>query len=141
MRKKSFLIMEIKMNITVSYALAATAYIAENYQDGLVLSARISKEYDIPKAYLLRILQHLVKAQVLTGKRGPRGGFTLARDPKEITMLQIIEAVDGSLMGSQYMTGQEHSLDFTRKMGSVCTKAIEKEMEVYDKAKLSDMLK
>ena len=129
------------MNITVTYAFAATVYIAENYQDGPVLSARISKKYDIPPAYLLRILQNLVKAQVLRGKRGPRGGFTLARDPKEISMLQIIEAVDGPLMRALPTVELTPRTDFILKMERIYTKATEKEMEIYDKAKLSDMLK
>ena len=129
------------MKTTVTYALAAVAYITENYQDGPVLSARISKKYDIPQEYLLRILQRLVKAQILISKRGQRGGFTLARDPKEITMLQIIEAVDGPLMKALPMTELAHNADFALKMESICTKATEKEMDIYDKAKLSDMLK
>ena len=129
------------MKTTVTYALAAVAYITENSQDGPVISARISKEYDIPLEYLLKILQELVKAQILRGKRGPRGGFSLARDPKEISMLQIIEAVNGPLMKAMPIAELTHNADFALKMESICTKAIEKEMELYDKAKLSDMLK
>ena len=129
------------MNITVAYALTAAAYIAENYQEGLISSARISKEHDIPMSYLLRILQHLVRAQILISKRGPRGGFTLARDPKEISMLQIIEAVNGLLMSDLPMAGLTHRTDFILKMESICKKATKKEMEIYDKAQLSDMLK
>ena len=129
------------MKITMTYAFAATAYIAENCQDGPVLAARISKEYDIPLAYLLRILQHLVRAQILVSKRGPRGGFILARDPKEISMLHIIEAVNGPLMRDMPIAKLAYNADFALKMESICTKAIEKEMELYDKAKLSVMLK
>ncbi len=129
------------MKTTTTYALAAVAYIAENYQDGLISSERISKEHGIPLSYLLRILQNLVKTQILISKRGPRGGFSLARDPKEITMLQIIEAVDGSMMRDLPIAELTNNTDFALNMESICKKATEKEMKIYDKAKLSDMLK
>jgi Rrf2 family protein len=131
----------MKITATLTHAFAATAYIAENYKDGLVLSARISKEYDIPLEYLLVILKYLVKAQLLRSKTGPKGGFTLACDPKDISMLQIIEAVNGSLMMDMSMAEMTDNAGFALKMEGICTKAIEKEKEVFDKAKLSDMLK
>jgi Rrf2 family protein len=131
----------MKITATVTHALAATAYIAENYQDGLVSSASISKEYDISPAYVLKILQELIKAQILRSKRGPTGGYTLARDPKDISMLQIIEAVEGQLMRTPPIAELTDSADFALKMESICTKAIEKEIEIFGKAKLSDMLK
>ena len=129
------------MKIAISHALAAISYIAENYQDGPVISARMSKKYGIPLAYLLRVLQHLVKAQILISKKGPRGGYYLARDPKEISMLQIIEAVNGPMMRDQHIAELVDNIDILLKLESICKKATEKEMEIYDKAKLSDMLK
>ena len=129
------------MKTTVKYALAATAYIAENYQDGLISSARISKEYGIQLDFLLVVLKFLVNAQILTSKRGPKGGFTLACDPKDISMLQIIEAINGTQMMDMSMAEITHNANFAVKMERICTKAIEKEKEVFAKAKLSDMLK
>jgi len=130
----------MKISKSVSYALVATGYVAENCQDGHVLSLRISKEYGIPLEYLLKIMQQLVRANVLKSKRGPRGGFSLAHDPKEITMLQIIEAVDGPLIRPLYLSEQTHDTNFALKMEEICKMATKKDMEIYDKAKLSDML-
>ncbi|HEG44755.1 MAG TPA: Rrf2 family transcriptional regulator [Phycisphaerales bacterium] len=129
------------MKITITHALAATGYIAENYREGLVPATRISKECNIPKDYLMKILLQLVNAQILRSKRGPGGGLSLARDPEEITMLQIIEVVGGPLMRDMPIAELAHNADFALRMESICTKATEKEMEIYDKAKLSDMLK
>ena len=130
----------MKISRSVSYALVAVGYIAENQEDSLVLAARVSKEYGIPQEYLLKIMQQLVRANVLKSKRGPRGGFSLACDPKEISMLQIIEAVNGPLMGQLLLAEQTHSADFSIKMESACKEAIEKATEIYDKAKISDMI-
>jgi Rrf2 family protein len=130
----------MKISRSTGYALVAVGYVADNCQDGPVLAARVSKEYGIPLEYLLKIMQQLVRANVLKSKRGPRGGFTLARDPKDISMLQIIEAVNGPLMGHLHLSEQTHSADFSLKMESACKEAAKKAIEIYDKAKISDMI-
>ena len=130
----------MKISRSTGYALVAVGYVAENCQDGHVMSARVSKEYGIPLEYLLKIMQQLVRANVLRSKRGPRGGFSLAHDPKDISMLQVIEAIDGPLIRHLNMVEQTHSADFSIKMEDVCKTATEKEMEIYDKAKISDIL-
>jgi Rrf2 family protein len=130
----------MKISRSVSYALVAVGYIAENQEDSLVLAVRVSKEYGIPLEYLLKIMQQLVRANVLKSKRGPRGGFSLAHDSKDISMLQIIEAIDGPMMKHMNMAEQTHSADFSLKMEDVCKKATEKVIELYDKAKISDMI-
>ena len=130
----------MKISRSTGYALVAVGYVAENCQDGPVLAARVSKEYGIPLEYLLKIMQQLVRANVLKSKRGPRGGFSLARDPKDISMLQVIEAIDGPLTRPLHMAKQTDSAGFSLKMESACKKATEKATEIYDKAKISDMI-
>ena len=130
----------MKISKSVSYALIASGYIAENQQDGLVSAERVSKEYVIPVEYLQKILLQLVGANVIKSRRGPRGGFSLARDPKDISMLQIIEAIDGLMLRPLNMVKQTHDADFALKMESVCKKAADKVIKIYSKAKLSDML-
>ena len=80
----------MKISRSTGYALVAVGYVAENCQDGPILAARVSKEYGISLEYLLKIMQLLVRANVLKSKRGPRGGFSLARDPKDISNSWII---------------------------------------------------
>ena len=89
----------MRVSRSTGYALLAVGYIAKNQGDGVVLSQDISRQYDIPLEYLLKILQQLVRANVLRSKRGPRGGFSLAKPTNKITMLEVIEAVDGPLTG------------------------------------------
>lgn len=59
-------------------------------------AARLARHFDLPAAYLAKQLQALVKAGVLAATTGPRGGFRLARPASEVTLLQIVEAVDGA---------------------------------------------
>ena len=58
-------------------------------------AAQLSEHYDVPAAYLAKQLQTLVRAGVLSATTGPRGGFRLARPADEISLLDIVEAVDG----------------------------------------------
>jgi Rrf2 family protein len=130
----------MKISRSTGYALVAVGYIAMNYKEGAVLAARISKEYGIPLEYLLKILQQLVRANVLRSKRGPRGGFFLARPAESITLLEIIEAVDGPLHSHLHLAEQTSNAPFSIKMEDVCRKATDEVKEIYEKAKLSKML-
>ena len=130
----------MKISRSTGYALVAVGYIAQNYQEGAVLSARVSKEYGIPLEYLQKILQLLVKANVLTSKRGPLGGFFLARPAEEITMLQIIEAVDGPMLSHLHLAEQTNNAKFSLKMEKICTSATDRVREIYESAKLSEIL-
>ncbi|UCF43352.1 MAG: Rrf2 family transcriptional regulator, partial [Planctomycetota bacterium] len=84
-----------------------TAYVAKNQHKGLVVSDDIASRYKIALEYLLKVMQLLVKANILRSKRGPRGGFSLARKPNKITMLEIIEAVQGPLTSDMLL--REHA--------------------------------
>ena len=130
----------MKISRSLSYVFIASGYIAENQQDGPVSAMRISKEYNISLEYLLKILQMLVKAKVIKSRRGPRGGFLLACDPKDISLLQIVEAIDGPVVRSLQMVERTHSADFSFKMETVCKNVAERALKIYDKAKLADML-
>ncbi len=130
----------MKISRSTGYALVAVGYIAKNYKDGAVLAARISKEYGIPLEYLLKILQQLVRANVLRSKRGPRGGFFLARPAEDITMLQVIEAVDGPMMSHLHLAELTKNAPFSLRMEEVCQKATKDVRAIYEKAKLSNLI-
>ncbi len=130
----------MKISRSTGYALVAVGFIAQNYKDGAVLAARVSKEYGIPLEYLLKILQQLVRANVLRSKRGPRGGFFLSRPAEEITMLHIIEAVDGPMISHLHLAEQTNNAPFSLKMEDICRKATTEVKEIYGKTKLSSIL-
>lgn len=132
----------MRISRSTGYALLAVGYIAKNQKEqGIVLSQRIAKEYKIPLEYLLKILQQLVRANVLRSKRGPRGGFNLAKPPKKITMLQIVEAVDGPMVSQLNLKEQAPREKFSARSEQAYEKAIAQAKAVFDKAKLADLLK
>ena len=130
----------MRVSRSTGYALLAVGYIAKNQGDGVVLSQDVSKQYDIPLEYLLKILQQLVRANVLRSKRGPRGGFSLAKPSNKITMLEVIEAVDGPLTGELNLSDQAGNDPYARKAEQTYNKAISQAKGVFAKTKLAGLI-
>lgn len=130
----------MRISRSTGYAILAVGYIAQHQKDGIVLSQSVSKKYNIPLEYLLKILQQLVRANVLRSKRGPRGGFNLAQPAKKITMLQIIEAVEGPMISQLNLMEQARGEKFAARAEKNYQKAIAQAKSVFQKAKLTDLL-
>src|SRR6056297_785520 len=78
------------------YGLQAMFYIAYHCQEGCNIELKeIAEERNIPKHFLSKILQQLVKEKLLCSMKGPHGGFRLSRDAETITLIDIVEAIDG----------------------------------------------
>ena len=130
----------MKISRSAEYALVAVGYIAQHQDEKVVLSQNISKEYDIPLEYLLKILQQMVKTNLLRSKRGPRGGFTLARSPKKITLLEVIESVEGPMISQLDLVEMAPKEKFSAKAEQVYEKALREARKVFEKVKLADLL-
>lgn len=77
------------------YAILALSCMECRCEDRLVLARTISKGLGIPLPYLSKLLHHLVRAGLITSKRGYQGGFALSRAAGKIRMLDVVEAVEG----------------------------------------------
>ena len=130
----------MRISRSTGYALLAAGYIAKHKEKKIILSQAVSKEYDIPLEYLLKILQQMVKANVLRSKRGPRGGFSLAKPSKKITMLEIIEAVEGPLTNQLNLIEQAPNEKFSGKAEQAYEKALNAAKTIFDRTKLADLL-
>jgi Rrf2 family iron-sulfur cluster assembly transcriptional regulator len=83
------------------YAVRAMTYLAR-FPEGHVASLHdIGQAQDIPQSFLAKILQSLVRSGLAVSQRGARGGFALARPAADITMREVIEAVDGPIALNQ----------------------------------------
>ena len=87
------------------YAVRLAIDLARHYGQGRRKAREISAAMDIPKKYLSQILAPLVRRGLLTATAGPDGGYTLVREPEQITLLDVIEAADGQLEGTCLLTG------------------------------------
>jgi len=79
------------------YAVRAVLFLASQPLGKISLISEISKVQDVPKSYLAKIMQHLVKVGLVNSRRGAKGGFFLARPADRITLRQTIEAVEGPI--------------------------------------------
>jgi len=87
------------MQITrqADYAARAILHLARIGKDERVATSHIAKEQNIPPSFLAKIISQLSIAGILHTSRGARGGVRLAREPKNITLLDVIEAIDGPI--------------------------------------------
>lgn len=91
----------MRLSLQVQYAICGLFDIAYNGHGRSVQVRRIGERQQIPTRYLEQIFQRLRRARLVHGKRGPGGGYTLARASGDITLLDIVEAVEGEIEGSQ----------------------------------------
>jgi Rrf2 family transcriptional regulator, iron-sulfur cluster assembly transcription factor len=89
------------------YAVRAMAYLARLPEGHVAALHEIGRAQDIPESFLAKILQSLVHAGLAVSQRGARGGFALARPAAEITMRDVIEAVDGPIALNQCVAAPE----------------------------------
>lgn len=77
------------------YGLRATLYLASLDEEGYVPISTISEELDISFPFLTKIFQKLNDADLLTSQRGPKGGVALTQPADEVTLYEIVAAIDG----------------------------------------------
>ena len=78
---------------TVEYALRAVVTLATAEGNPMV-TADIAKATDVPMGYLYKVLQQLGRNDLVRSQRGSKGGFTLRKKPQDITLLEVINAVN-----------------------------------------------
>ena len=84
------------MQITrqTDYAIRCVLYLSRE-KNRVVMVEEIAREMSLPQSFLAKILQKLTKAGILNSFRGAQGGFQLARTPGKISLLDVIEAIQG----------------------------------------------
>lgn len=87
----------MRFNARVDYALCAVAELAAAERGVPLTADRIAKTQEIPPKFLESILLQLRRAGIVQSQRGPEGGYWLARPAPEVTLAEVIRAVDGPL--------------------------------------------
>jgi len=109
----------MKISRTVAYAVQATLQLAEHPSEAPVPCSQIASDGHLPERFLLQILRHLVTHGILHSTRGVEGGYALERKPEEISLLDIIEAIEGPLnsalpsdgMAQPYVERLQHAVE------------------------------
>ena len=104
------------MQITrqADYAVRAIYFLSGLDEGVRASTSQIAKEQNIPPSFLAKIISQLSVAGLLNTSRGARGGVSLAKEPKEITMLDVIEAIDGPIKLNQCVNAS-HGCKFDKE--------------------------
>jgi len=87
----------MQLSRKADYGLRLVLELAKVYPNGRVATHEIAKRQAIPEPFLAKIVAELARSGLVVSKRGSGGGVFLARPPEEITLLDVIEALDGPI--------------------------------------------
>ena len=112
---------------SVEYGMRAVLYLAEK---GSICSSReVANEMSIPRDYLIQLAQLLRNAGIIHARPGKNGGYSLAKDASEISMLDIFNALQNDRLRSERKEAEDAS-DLLQDITAACS-AVEREMEEY----------
>jgi len=84
----------LKLSKKTEYAFMAAKYMALNNSSGFSTAKEISTSYNIPHQLVAKVLQSMAKSDIAVSSKGVNGGFTLAKDPEQISLSDIIQAIE-----------------------------------------------
>ena len=112
---------------SVEYGMRAVLYLAEK---GSICSSReVADEMSIPRDYLIQLAQLLRNAGIIHARPGKNGGYSLAKDASEISMLDIFNALQNDRLRPERKEAEDAS-DLLQDITAACS-AVEREMEEY----------
>ena len=129
----------MKLTRASSYALHAVAFMAVQKHERPIASHNIAQARGIPERFLLKVLKPLVSARVLLSIKGPNGGYRLARPANEITMLEVVEAVDGPIRGHAPMGHENPNSHLNKRLDQICDTSAEVLRKQLGKVKLTEL--
>ena len=130
----------MKMTRASAYALKALTYLAKQ-KPGTPVPSHVMAEAarGIPKLFLLKCLLRATSAGLLRSVKGPNGGYVLARPAREISVLEIIEGVEGPLRGEAPQVGRGPAAALDRRLQEECDAAAVLIRERLAKVSLADL--
>lgn len=86
--------MRLELNRRSAYAIRAVLELARRHGDGVVPARIIAEEMRIPVRFLPQVMADLARAGIVEARLGRSGGYRLARDPEQVTLLDVIDAAE-----------------------------------------------
>jgi Rrf2 family protein len=130
----------MKLSRTVTYALQATLQLARENPTEPVPCSRLAADGNMPERFLLQILRNLVNHGILRSTRGVEGGYSLQRPAHDISVLDIIEAIDGP-MRDQPPVDEALSDQFAQRLRGELQRVTATARQQLQAIKLSQLIK
>ena len=87
----------MRLNRAGEYAVRCVMHLAKNGNGGVISRREVAEAMEIPEPFLAKIARQLTLAGILDVTQGSRGGYRLARNPDELTLLDVVEAMMGEI--------------------------------------------
>jgi len=130
----------VKLSKTSSYAAIALAYLSTRRDEGPIQARQIADYLDIPVDSTLKILQALARHQVIRSQLGRSGGYVFHRDPKTLTLLQVVEAMDGPFEQALPFDDEHPQFaDTCGRLKATCSNAATQLRKVFDQCTIWDL--
>jgi Rrf2 family protein len=104
----------LRLSKKADYALMAMKHLALRGDRGSSSAREIAEQYDIPIELMAKVLQRLVQRRLLASHQGTRGGYQLSRPPREITVADVIQAIDGPVTVTACSSDDENCDQFAK---------------------------
>ena len=131
---------QFHLSRTVAYAVQATIHLAESDFSRPVPCSRLAKEGNMPERFLLQILRSLVTHGILKSTRGVDGGYTLTRPPREISLLDVIEAIEGPFSSGVAEVGQQPAPTAQQKLSEALQEVATSARQQLEAIKFSQLI-
>ena len=117
--------------------------LARRPSGSVVMIDEVSREEHIPKSFAAKIFQSLVKAGLIKSNLGTGGGFTLLKRPGEITVLQVIEAIEGKIAFQRCLSEEEPKCEHFGgcALCGLFEQAQDRVKDVFSQTTLADLMK
>lgn len=121
------------------YGMMMVSMLAKAKDQGLV-SVRAMQVNGLPRSFLVKIARDLIRSKLIIAKEGRGGGYSLAKNPKDITLKQVVEAVDGQVATASCMVHGSKKCPMTEHCPhrNMMQKLTEEIGSILEKYKLAD---
>lgn len=128
----------MRLSSTAHYAIGSLVYMAAKGEERTYFSPEIARSEGFPGEVLREALKHLVHAGILQSLRGSRGGYRLTRRLRDVSLLEVIEAIDGPVRGEGLpWMGEVDKLD--RRLHEVCERCAADARQVLRRVRVADL--
>ena len=136
----------MKLSTKSTYGLRAMVNLALEYDKGAFSISDIAKKEDISVSYLEQLLNKLRRNELVKSRRGPHGGYVLAKPPGAITVGDIIRVLEGDTAPVYCVTAKRGTMRFCKRSNLCVTKGVWEKLaraidDVLDSVSLKDLAK
>jgi Rrf2 family protein len=129
----------MKRTRTTGYALHALVRLVKARPRELVASHHIAHAEGVGEVFLLKVLLSLARARIVASLKGPSGGYWLARPPEKITLLEVVEALEGPIRGEVLSLSQGEAAALDKRLEAECEKVAKLVRGMLGKVSIKDL--